>query len=327
MAIHLYSWEKSLVEQALTSQLSIIRNQALADQLGAELAADYDTCDEITRQNSRSFFMASRFLPEEKRRAVRALYAFCRKTDDIVDLEQEGQDRILREWRERSAATNFVKDDAIVNAWLDTRIRYHVPTKYIEQFLEGVARDLEPTTYHSFDELAQYCYGVASTVGLMSMAIVGFSGEEAIPYAVRLGIALQMTNILRDVAEDWKRGRVYLPTEELDAFGITLEDLAGSLETGRVTNRWRNFMRFQIERTRRLYAEAWPGIAMLHPEGRFAIAAAADLYAGILDDIEAHDYDVFTRRAYVSDWKKLAALPGIMQRVRKLPSFETSHAA
>lgn len=327
MGIHLYSWEKTLVEQAITSQLSMVRSQIAAEDYNPQISRAYEACEEITRSNSRSFYMASRFLPDEKRRAVRALYAFCRHTDDIVDLQQEGQEQILRDWRERTSTTNFVENDPIVNAWLDTRIRYHIPHKYVEQFLEGVARDLDPTHYHSFDELAQYCYGVASTVGLMSMSITGFSGEEAIPYAVRLGIALQMTNILRDVAEDWERGRLYLPLDELEAFNITMEDLAESLQTGRYGSSWRAFMKFQIERTRRLYAEAWPGIGMLHPEGRLAIAAAADLYAGILDDIEAHDYDVFTRRAFLADWKKLAALPGILWRIRRLPPYSPDMSA
>ena len=129
---------------------------------------------------------------------------------------------------------------------------------------------------------------------------------------VKLGVALQLTNILRDVAEDWKNGRVYLPQEELKNFGLSETDVAN----GRVDNRWRAFMRFQIERTRRLYTEALPGIGMLGRRGRFAIAAAAELYRGILDDIEANDYDVFSRRARVDDRKKIAQLPGIWWRAR-----------
>src|SRR5690606_9100966 len=134
----------------------------------------------------------------------------------------------------------------------------------------------------------------------------------AVPYAIKLGVALQMTNILRDIAEDLRNGRVYLPQDELAAFGLT----EGDLHRGRVTNAWRAFMRFQIERTHKLYDEAWPGVGMLNASGRMAIAAAADLYRGILDDIEAHDYDVFTRRAHVSTLSKLSKLPGIWWRSR-----------
>ena len=173
-----------------------------------------------------------------------------------------------------------------------------------------MARDLRQNRYETFAELAEYSYGVASTVGLISMHIIGFETREAIPYAIRLGVALQLTNILRDVAEDWQRGRLYLPLEELAAFDLRPADIAA----GRVTEQWRHFMQFQISRTRRLYAEARPGIQMLNRDGQFAIAAAADFYAAILNDIEKYDYDVFSRRAYVSGRGKLRLLPSIWWR-------------
>jgi phytoene synthase len=198
-------------------------------------------------------------------------------------------------------------------AWAHARQQYRVPSRYAEQLIDGVARDLAQTRYQTFAELASYCYGVASTVGLMSMHIVGFAGDEAIPYAIKLGVALQMTNILRDVGDDWRAGRVYLPQDELAQFGLSEQDLAA----GAVTERWRAFMRFQIDRTRRLYAESAPGIGLLHQDGRFAIAAAADLYRGILDAIEQADYDVFSHRAYVGTWGKLRMLPRIWWRSRR----------
>ena len=152
----------------------------------------------------------------------------------------------------------------------------------------------------------------------MSMHIIGYAGDEALPYAIKLGVALQMTNILRDVGDDWRINRVYLPQDELAAFGLNENDLA----TGRVTNRWRQFMRFQIDRNRRLYAESMPGIALLNHDGRFAIGAAAELYGGILDAIERADYDVFSKRAFVGTWGKLRMLPGIWWRSRhpRLPA-------
>ena len=164
--------------------------------------------------------------------------------------------------------------------------------------------------YETFEDLATYSYGVASTVGLMSMHIIGFSGADALPFAIKLGLALQMTNILRDVGEDWRRGRLYLPLEELAHFGLTEADIAA----GVVDDRWRAFMRFQLDRTRQLYEEAWPGIGKLHKDGRFAIAAAAGLYRAILPKIEANDYDVFNNRAFVSTWGKLRLLPGLWWR-------------
>ena len=170
-----------------------------------------------------------------------------------------------------------------------------------------MACDLHHTRYETFDDLAEYAYAVASTVGLMAMHIIGFQGKEALPDAVKLGVALQATNILRDVAEDWARGRLYLPKSELAAFGLSEADVAA----GQNSDRWRAFMRYQIGRVRELYAELRPGIARLDRSGRFAVAAAARLYEGILDDIEAHDYDVFSRRAHLSTRAKLARLPGI----------------
>ena len=204
------------------------------------------------------------------------------------------------------------REDPVVLAWADTRLRYRIPRVYIEQLLDGVQRDLRQNRYATFDILAQYAYGVASTVGLMSAHIIGVRGPEAIPYAVKLGVALQMTNILRDIADDWQTGRLYLPLDELAAFDLSEDDIAA----GRVSTNWRAFMGFQIARNRALYAEAWPGIAMLDRDGRFAIGAAAILYRGILDDIEAHGGDVFSRRSHVGTWGKLRRLPGIWLKTR-----------
>ena len=139
------------------------------------------------------------------------------------------------------------------------------------------------------------------------MYLIGYNGPEAIPYAIRLGIALQLTNILRDVGEDWVNGRVYLPEEELVAFGLSDTDIA----RGQVTEKWRDFMRFQIKRTRQLYQESIPGISLLSRKGRFAIMASADLYQEILTKIELNDYDVFNQRAYIPKREKFGRLPGI----------------
>jgi 15-cis-phytoene synthase len=144
------------------------------------------------------------------------------------------------------------------------------------------------------------------------MHIIGFAGEQAIPYAIELGVALQITNILRDIGEDWGAGRVYLPMDELTAYGLTEADL----DRRQMDDRWCAFMHFQIERNRRLYAEARPGIALLNRDGRFAVGAASELYSAILNDIEENDYDVFSHRAHVSAWGKVRRLPGIWWRNR-----------
>lgn len=314
MALQAHPWERRLLDlaqEALESHMAALHLRA--DD--PDLEAAYEHCDAITKEHSRTFYLASGLLPRPKRRAARALYAFCRTCDNLVDNPSYGSDPTagLEQWRLHLREGRWLADDLVAKAWADTRARYHIPWRYADQLIEGVATDLTKTRYATFEELAEYCYGVASTVGLMAMHIVGFSGPEAVPYAVRLGVALQLTNILRDVAEDWRFGRVYLPQDELAAYGLSEADIAA----GQVTDAWRRFMAFQIERTRRFYAEALPGIALLDRDGRFAIAAAAELYRGILDDIEAHDYDVFSRRAHVSTGAKLGRLPGIWLRARR----------
>jgi phytoene synthase len=280
------------------------------------LVESYRYCAKLTAQYSRTFYWASGMLPADKRRAVRALYAFCRVSDDIVDAAGGNPEVELRIWQQRILGPPSASEDLVTVAWLDTQARYRIPSRYPEQLIEGVARDLGQTRYRSFFDLASYAYGVASTVGLMSMHIIGFSGAEAIPYAVKLGVALQLTNILRDVAQDHRAGRIYLPQQELATYGLSETDLAA----GVVDERWRAFMRFQIERNRQLYAEAWPGIALLNRDGRLATGAAARFYGAILDDIERHDYNVFDRRAYVTGWEKASMLPRIWWAVKRLSS-------
>jgi phytoene synthase len=309
------SWEYRLLDlayDARRSPVGSIRSVRL-DTHGLESA--YAHCEGVTRANSRSFYLASSLVPAAKSRALRALYSFCRTTDDIVDRPGEAAEVALATWRRRAMSADPAPDDPVALAWTDTRLRYGIPWRFAEQLIDGVGRDLHQKRYGTFDELTAYAYGVASTVGLMSMHILGFSGEEAVPYAVKLGVALQITNILRDVGEDWRAGRVYLPADEMEGFGLSEEDLAAEC----VHDRWRDFMRFQIDRNRRLYAEAWPGIGMLSRDGRLAVAAAAEFYRAILGDIEAHDYDVFQRRAHVSGWGKLRRLPRLWWHCRREP--------
>ena len=314
MQLQTQAWEGTLLSLAHEARsVEVTSSQLQVD--GETLARAYDYCESVTAVNSRSFHLASALLPAGKRRAVRALYAFCRTTDDIVDIVDIGGascEAQLMQWRRHVLTNTPPRDNMIALAWTDARLRYTVPVRYAEQLIDGVKRDLTQNRYQTFEELAAYCYGVASTVGLMSMHIIGHTGQEAIPYAIKLGVALQLTNILRDVGEDWRLGRLYLPTNELSVFGLAEENIAA----GQVTVEWRAFMQQQIARNRLLYAEAMPGIKFLDPDGHFAIAAAAELYQGILTDIEAHDYDVFHRRSFVSSWGKLRRLPAIWWRSR-----------
>jgi 15-cis-phytoene synthase len=279
------------------------------------LGKAYKQAEKITAQHSKSFYFASGLLPEEKRAAVRALYAFCRKVDDIVDeTSSPEQGSRLDYWRRMVESTSFAENDLIAAAWADTLTRYHIPRHYALQLIDGVARDLSQTRYQTFEELATYCYGVASTVGLMSMYIVGFTDNQAVPYAIKLGVALQLTNILRDVGEDYCNGRLYLPREELAFYGIQERDIA----EGRVTGHWRQFMKFQIERTRQLYEESWAGVKMLEREGQLAIGAASLFYQGILDEIEKKNYDVFSRRASLNAMGKLRRMPALWLKIKSL---------
>lgn len=323
MTLLTQSWETRLLKlayEALHSQ-EPPRPQITAAH-AAELGAAYAHCDAVTARHSKTFSLASGLLPADKRRAARALYAFCRVTDDIIDTQADDLNRALalETWEQAVSGPVRAGGDPVALAWADARATFQIPASYARQLTAGCARDLHQAHYTTFAELAEYAYGVASTVGLMAMHIIGFSGPEAIPYAVKLGVALQITNILRDVGEDLANGRVYLPQDELAAFGLSEADLAA----GVVTDAWRDFMRFQIARNRQLYAEAWPGIALLSADGRFAIAAAAALYQAILADIEANDYDVFTRRAGVSAIGKLRRLPGIWWHSRHINAENSS---
>jgi phytoene synthase len=281
----------------------------------ASLQKAYRQAEKITSEHSKSFAFASALLPEDKRSSVRALYAFCRTVDDIVDESSSDESNSqLDYWRNMVETASFHANDLVAAAWADTLARYHIPRHYALQLIDGVARDLVQSRYQTFEELATYCYGVASTVGLMSMHIVGFKTPKAVPYAIKLGVALQMTNILRDVGEDYRNGRLYLPREELAFYGIQEMDIA----EGRITESWRQFMQFQIDRTRQLYAESWTGVSMLEREGQLAIGAASVFYQGILDEIEKSDYDVFSRRASLSALGKVSRIPSLWLKVKAL---------
>lgn len=288
--------------------------EPIAPAEALSLDAAYEQCVAITRFHSRSFYFSSQLLPPHKRLAVRALYAFCRTTDDTVDCAEQNPDHALARWVHLVHAQQAPPNHAVLLAWNDTASRYNIPQSLVDELLAGVAMDLRYTRYATFDDLWLYCYRVASVVGLLAMEIIGYQ-SGAHPYAITLGIALQLTNILRDVGEDAARGRIYLPQEDLARFGMTDDDILNH----RRDERFRELMLFQMQRAHTLYQEAWPGIALLSRDGQFAIAAAADLYRGILRKIVVNDYDVFQKRAHVSFLEKLWMLPGIRRRVHNLP--------
>jgi len=276
------------------------------------IAEAYRYCDQMIREQSKSFYLGTQFLPDPKRRAVRAFYAFCRVTDDIVDYADDNPVRALAEWVQVVRAPYPIPDHPVLLAWHDTRTTYNLSSALVDELLAGMAMDLTIDRYATFADLWLYCYRVASVVGLLSMGVTG-AAPGAAPYAIKLGVALQMTNILRDVGEDVKRGRVYLPQEDLERFGLTADDIL----SGVYDERFRAMMKFQVERAHRLYDESWPGIGLLTPDSRFAVAATAHVYRGILDNLVAHNYDSYTRRAYLTLREKLVRLPRLWLDVQK----------
>ncbi len=273
----------------------------------------YLACQHNIRQHSKSFFLSTQFLPIEQRRAVRTLYAFCRTTDDTVDMATDDPARALAEWVRQVQSPAPPLHHPVLLAWYDTRRRYHLPDTLVNELLAGVAMDLTMHRYATFADLWLYCYRVASVVGLLSMGIIG-SASGAEPYAIKLGVALQLTNILRDVGEDARRGRVYLPQEDLECFGLCGDDILAGVQDAR----FRALMEAQIARTQQLYAESWAGIVLLPPECRLAVGVAAGVYRGILDKVVVNRYDVYSKRAHLTFREKLALLPGIWQNLRQL---------
>jgi phytoene synthase len=276
------------------------------------LAAAYTACRAITRRHSKSFFLATRLLPSEKRLAMEALYAFCRTSDDAVDAHANGADA-LGNWVAQINRPAPPLHEPVLVAWADACERYQLSCDLTNELLAGVAMDLSIQRYETFAELWVYCYRVASVVGLLSMQIIGFEpGAEV--YAIRLGIALQLTNILRDIGEDAQRGRIYLPLEDLRRFQLSEADILNGVRD----DRFRALMHYEVERAEQLYRSSWPGIALLNPDGQLAVAAAALLYRGILGKIVANDFDVFTKRAHLSSSEKLLMLPRIRYRLYQL---------
>ena len=285
---------------------------------------DAQVCQRVVRRHARTFHLASVFLPPRKRRAAFALYAFCRVADDIVD--QADRDRIsgaaaaspdvvaaLAEHERKLQETLAGAPSDPVFRELDTVTRdFGVPSTVLRELLDGVAMDLRPVRYDTWADLAHYCEGVASSVGEMCTYVFGVQGDSevrtvALRYARTLGLAMQLTNILRDVGEDARRGRCYLPARDLAMFGLSADDiLGGQLESA--DPRWQRFMAQQIARARALYDAAMPGIPLLVPDAQRCAWACAIGYSGILGAIESIGCDSLTQRARLGSASRLQVL-------------------
>ncbi len=290
----------------------------------------YELCRQMTAKYAKTFYLGTLLMPSAKRRAIWAIYAWCRRTDELVD----GSDAVMTTpetldgWEKQLEGVFAGKaiDDCDL-ALVDTLERFPLEITPFRDMIAGQRMDLCRSRYETFEELYEYCYRVAGTVGLMSTAVMGVdtSGYAAPwqryhkPYiptkeAIALGIANQLTNILRDVGEDAHRGRIYLPEQDLARFNYTEKDLLN----GVVDERWRQFMQFQIERARKFFIQAETGLRFLIPDARWPVWSALMLYEQILDAIERNRYDVFSKRAYVSTPRKLLSLPVAWLRAQAL---------
>lgn len=289
---------------------------------GQSIEQAYRHCRSITLRYARTFYFASVFLPKPKRNACYAVYAFCRYIDDLVDtvsgereVNRDAIDRTIAEWQRRLDLTyaGELVDDPVMIAWGDTLRRFSIPRNLPDELIAGVMTDLRASVrFETFDELREYCYRVASVVGLMTSEIFGYSNRHTLEHAIDLGIAMQLTNILRDIGEDHANGRIYIPRQELQGFGLDERAIA----TQKVCESFRDLMRFQISRAHAYYERAEPGIAMLDSDSRLTVKLMSHNYRRILSVIECNGYDIFSQRAAVPLHRKLMTVPVLWYAVR-----------
>jgi phytoene synthase len=276
------------------------------------LSTSRDICRQLTRHHAKSFYFASHVLPSQKRNDAYAVYAFCRHVDDQVDLapDEKARLRAIADLTHLLNAAYSAEEctDCLVRSlpWLtafrETIHRRAIPAIYFEDLLQGVEMDRGQVRLQTWEELDLYCYRVASVVGLIMVHVLTEPSPELLRPARDLGTAMQLTNILRDIAEDWRRDRIYLPAVEMEKFGLTADDIAKE----RMSEPFRAMMRFQIGRARAYYDRAEPGIIELPADGsRFCARLMKSIYGAILSEIERADYNVFRGRVKTSFARKL----------------------
>jgi phytoene synthase len=299
------------------------------------LRASYDLCRRLNLRHGKTYYLATLLLPPAKRPYVHALYGFARHVDDLVDDPGAGVSGEERAERLHTWSDDFLADldwgatsDPVSRAVLDTIARWDLPTGYFAEFLDAMRMDLTVTGYATYEDLARYMWGSAAVIGLQMLPILGRADEGVRwdvleQHAIALGTAFQLTNFVRDVGEDLRRGRVYLPQESLDQFGVDRARLA----RGVVDEPIRNLLAWEIERARGLYREADPGIELVHPTSRDCLRTARTLYSSILDEIERRDYDVFSDRVFVGARRRagvgLTGLRGAWAARRAVPTTPT----
>jgi len=278
--------------------------------LTSENKASFEHARMQTAHYSKSFYISARMLPRERRWATYALYGFCRYADNLIDNPRSRTTKELEEEVNsiskelRRAYRTGESEHPILKPFIIVALRYGIPIEYPLELLKGVLMDIKATRYQTFDDLYLFCYRVAGVVGLMMTYVLGYKSCNAFHYAEKLGIAMQLTNILRDIKEDKNMGRIYLPLEELARFGVSEDDIMNE----RMTPNFRQLMQFQVERAHQYYEQADKGIPMLERKAQFAIYSASKIYQGILRKIEARDYNSFMGRVFVPQMKKFGIL-------------------
>ncbi len=308
--------------------------------MSSEIENAYRYCESVTKIHAKSFYFAAKFLPKSKQKPIYALYALCRHVDDEVDeaevhSEAEAVAAVERWKRKLEDIYNYelqianyelpkkicedqrpkTKDQNLVLlAWNDLLKTYKIPQNLPLELMTGVLQDTHTKRYETFEELYVYCYRVASTVGLMSSEIFGYYGERTLEYAEALGIAMQLTNILRDVKEDAAMDRIYLPQEDLRKFSVSEEQIFA----GEMNKNFVELINFQIKRARDYYRKAEKGIALLEKDTRFTVLLASRLYSKILGEIEKQNCNVFSKRAHINFRQKVFSIPNIWYQARSL---------
>ena len=285
-----------------------------------DLRASYAECKRLNSLHGKTYYLATLLLPKEKRPFVHALYGFARYADEIVDdlessLSIDEKANALKVWGDGILADlrKGQSKDNIGRALIDTVNRFAIPIEHFEAFLHSMTMDLSVTEYQTYEDLLEYVYGSAAVIGLQMVPILGSTDPRAYEAAQKLGIAFQLANFIRDVDEDLERGRVYLPIQELAEHGVSWQMLNERVLTPQI----RSALRAQIKRVRALQKESEFGISLLDASSRPCIEAASELYCGIVDEVEKIDYEIFTKRATTSTWRRLkVALPAYARALK-----------
>jgi phytoene synthase len=269
------------------------------------VAESYTFCQQVARREAKNFYYSFLLLDTERRQAMCAMYAFMRYCDDLSDSDaSSGRAEAIGRWRQdlEAAFSGRMPDHALWPAFTDTVAHFRIPRQYFFDMIDGVSSDLEPRRVRTFAELYDYCYHVASVVGLTIIHVFGFESPEALKLAEKCGIAFQLTNILRDVREDAENNRVYLPEEDLERFGVTERELRS---TGQPSESLKKLLAFEGARATAYYRESAPLIGMIHKDSRPSLRALIGVYSRLLARIEASGYNVLASRVRVPTWEKI----------------------